>query len=249
LFGLLAAAALVPSAKAQEVSFLKITNPPENQVYGPKENCLVTGAMQMSGPKTKIELMLLRITVYQPRRQEFIWANQSAIEMAKAVTKSKDVIPGTVLYSFRGDVALPKEPGEYLLRVDCLDWTDDKHPRNIIATQSIFIRIRPGEKAKGNTVTINTPPDTQSIGPGTNIPVEGTSTEPNVKKMRITFDKGGTEYQIVIVEVKNGKWAGILNNPLGGWPLTNAEIRAVGLDGQSNHYGGENAKIKVKVQQ
>jgi hypothetical protein len=121
--------------------FLRLSNPTDTQCYGLGATCVITGSLQLPKSGEDASSLLLRLRAFRPGRQAFVIANEAAIPLEKAATQVTKRAAGERLYVFQARLRLPQEPGEYLLRVDCLDLKRAKYPDSLVATQSLFIEI------------------------------------------------------------------------------------------------------------
>ena len=127
---------LTAKMEAQEHNFLTITKPEEKQTFGVGADCKVTGFLHLPDPKTDIDVLLVRIRVYSPgKNQDFVIAQEKSAAIKKAPL-------GTTDYPFEATLKLPKNAGQYLLKVDCLNLKLAQYPKNLVATQSIFIEVQ-----------------------------------------------------------------------------------------------------------
>jgi hypothetical protein len=125
------AALAPPRAHAQQLSFLRITNPQEDTRYAAGATASVTGVIQLADSRKESEGLALHVRLY---RKDFVIAQETFGKLKKhASDKNMQV--------FEASVTLPSEAGAYLLRVYCLDITAQKRENVDVASHSIFIQI------------------------------------------------------------------------------------------------------------
>jgi hypothetical protein len=84
----------------------------------------------------KPDTLIVRFRLYVPIAKDFVVAQESIAEVKKP-------LPGKNIFAFESNLAVSKEGGDYLLKVDCIDLHATKYPKSLLATQSIFIRVDP----------------------------------------------------------------------------------------------------------
>jgi hypothetical protein len=237
------AAVSTSPVKAQDYYFLKITSPVDKQNYAPGVTSNITGVLRIPDSTTDKDSLLLRFRVFRPGNKTFVIEAES-LEEVKNLPKGKPVV------AFQGSLTIPKEQGQYLLRVDCLNRNVAGFPKNLVASQSLFIKVQVPKLKDGthHTVTITTPEDTNTYGTGAGITPAGNSTEDNVKKIRLRLVQDSTIMQESIVNVVTGSWFGILAAPTGGWKKGDARLEAQGLDACNSPVLGESGNVKLKIE-
>jgi hypothetical protein len=140
-----ACSAAAPGAAVQEKAetgndyFMRLSSPKDTQSFEPGATCTVTGSLLL--PKSAKAPEYLRLRAFQPGREGFVIAQEDLVTLEKATKRVTLTKTGQRLYAFQAELKLPKDRGEYLLRVDCLDFREKKYSDGLVATQSLFIRI------------------------------------------------------------------------------------------------------------
>jgi hypothetical protein len=237
--------------EGRTTSYLTLSSPQDMQRFGPTATSLVIGSLQSPLAEKDANSIILRLRAFRPDKESFIIANEAVAELSRATTQVTRLATGHYRFVFKAALQLPGEPGEYLLRVDCLDRRVENYPQNLMATQSLFVRVQApfNVKAKHDKVKINTPLDGSQYGTGSNIAVAGSSTNTKVVAVRVRFLSDSTVYQATSLQVTNQNWMGMLGNPPGGWPVGTAVIRADGLDSSGAMVSGETDQIGIKIKE
>jgi hypothetical protein len=153
---LLGACSAAPSpAAAQEKAevandyFLRIGTPKDRERYAPGANCTVVGSLLVPKAAKEVETLGLRLRAYQPGRDGFVVAQEALVMLKEATNRTKVKVNATGhrLYSFQVELTLPQKPGEYLLRLDCLN-IKQKEPDGLVESRSLFLQIPARVKAK-----------------------------------------------------------------------------------------------------
>jgi hypothetical protein len=151
---LLGACSAAPSpAAAQEKAeggnayFMQFGTPKDKVRYGPGSDCAVAGSLLVPKAAKDVESLCLRLRVYRPGRDGFVIAQEALVTLEQATTRPGVAGTGHRFYPFQVKLTLPQEPGEYLLRLDCLN-IKQKEPDSLVATQSIFLQIPARAQAK-----------------------------------------------------------------------------------------------------
>ena len=191
-FGLVLAATLLATAfsgspvVAQDNYFLKITSPEDMGQFATGVTTKITGLLQIPDARTDKESLFLRFRLFVPGDKAFVIVTE-AIVPVKNPLKGKNLLP------FQQSMKLPDEPGQYLLRVDCLDFEAPTYPKSLVATSSLFIKLQRLKLPNGehHTVTIKTPTSSDTYKTGSTIVVAGTSTNNAVVTIRVRVLQAG----------------------------------------------------------
>jgi hypothetical protein len=252
--GIILAAAMAPPLEAQKGAgqknyFMKLTSPQDTQYFWPGTTWTVRGLLQLPSPAPDVRTLWLRVRAFRPGQKEFVIANEFVIQLEKALLEKVQI--GRLRYTFEAPFKLPKEQGEYLLRVDCLDFKVHKYPQSLVATQSVFIHVNSALKPKdatGNSdpISMNTPTAGSTYSTTATIFAAGSTSDAIMVRLR--FLKDSTIYQENIMTPNpGGSWSGSLAPPTGGWPTGGATIEAQGLDKNGTPIPGDRATVNITI--
>jgi hypothetical protein len=107
---------------------------------------MVIGQLQVPASARDVSSLSVRVRAYRPGQQGFVIANEAGEFLEKAKWNVRKLATGQCLYTFSVPLTLPREGGEYLLRVDCLDLKVATHPRSLVATTAVFLHVHPRTK-------------------------------------------------------------------------------------------------------
>lgn len=113
---------------------LRITNPAEAERYYPTSQASVLGLVQMPNERFDASGMFIRVRWYWPGNGAFIIENERVAEL-KQPEAGKKQIP------FEITIKAPAKEGPYLLKVDLIRYGMEKYPKNLVATQSLFLEV------------------------------------------------------------------------------------------------------------
>jgi hypothetical protein len=252
--GLIVAAAMTPRLEAQKEAaqknyFMKLTSPQDMQYFWPGTTWTVRGLLQLPSPATDVRSLWLRVRAFRPGQKEFVIANEFVMQLEKALMEKVQI--GRRRYTFEAPFKLPKEKGEFLLRVDCLDFKVHKYPQSLVATQSVFIHVSSAQKPEGGTgksdpISKNTPTAGSKYSTTATIYAAGSTSD--AVMVRLRFLKDSTIYQENIVTPNpGGSWSGSLTPPSGGWPKGGATLEAQGLDKNGTPIPGDRATASITI--
>lgn len=111
--------------------FLRINTPTEQDRYSTTSNVEVQGSILLSDHKGMAKSLYVRVRLYYPVDGRFVVVKE---ELADVQAKAND--KRCYVYYANLDTEEPYKVGRYLLRVDCLDKTQEGWP--IVASQSVF---------------------------------------------------------------------------------------------------------------
>ena len=120
-------------ALGMDHNFLRIHNPVENERYGLGANIAVNGYLLCLPVERKLEDVTVRVRLYRPVNGRFEIEQEASGEITAPLPDA----PGTL--QFHGDLKRNKrlQPGQYMVRVDCLQKSDEGS--KLLASNCVFL--------------------------------------------------------------------------------------------------------------
>ena len=123
-----------------EAQFLRINVPPEPPLFGKNPAFAVSGGLLLPEGKDDSKNVEVRVRLYRPVNGKLVVEREGTAKIRPDRTR-KGLYLFVLNWGGKGKVC---PPGQYIVRVDCLDKSVKGTP--LVATSSVFITIAADEK-------------------------------------------------------------------------------------------------------